>query len=234
MAGNIPHSGEDCKKKIPRYGEQCARGPVARLPKMGNNLKKLRLKAGWTHQVAGDRMGVSRGQFIKLERGERQLKEQWIMLAARAFNVPEQDVISDSPPVLIVGNVGAGSEAHFYEEGQGPFDEAPTIEGAGESTVAVEIQGNSLGPLFDRWLAYYDDLRTPPTHDLVGELCIVGLNDGRVLIKKIARARGNNHFDLWSNAEEPYVRRADQMGGQGSRDQAAITLTVSALSRSAL
>jgi transcriptional regulator with XRE-family HTH domain len=170
---------------------------------MGNNLKKLRLRAGWTHQEAADHIGVSRGQFIKLERGERQLKERYILLAAKAFNVPEQDVISDTPPVLIVGNVGAGSEAHFYEEGQGPFDEAPTIEGASESTVAVEIQGNSLGPLFDRWIAYYDDLRSPPTPDLVGHLCIVGLTDGRVLIKKIARARGNNHFDLWSNAEGP-------------------------------
>jgi len=40
-------------------------------------------------------MGVSRGQFIKLERGERGLTERTIALAAKAFGVPRAEVIED-------------------------------------------------------------------------------------------------------------------------------------------
>jgi len=70
-------------------------------------------------------MRISRGQFIKLERGERKLTERTIALAARAFGVSEADVIADRVTVPLVGFVGAGAEAHFYAQGQGPFDEVP-------------------------------------------------------------------------------------------------------------
>ncbi len=43
-------------------------------------------------------MGVSRGQFIKLERGERGLVERTIGLAAKAFGVPPSRIIGEAPP----------------------------------------------------------------------------------------------------------------------------------------
>jgi transcriptional regulator with XRE-family HTH domain len=170
---------------------------------MGNNLKSLRVKKGWTHEEAATEMGVSRGQFIKLERGERQLTAHYIQEAARAFGVSEAAVIQPPRSVPLVGFVGAGSEAHFYDDGQGPFDEVPAIEDATLSTVAVEIRGGSLGPMFDGWRAYYDDVRTPPTEDMFGELCVVAMPDGRVLVKKLMLGRTKQRFDLWSNFEPP-------------------------------
>ncbi len=68
--------------------------------------------------------------------------------------------------------------------------------------MAVEIRGNSLGELFDRWLVFYDDVRRPVTEDLIGKLCVVGLADGRVLIKKIGRST-NGLYDLLSEKEPP-------------------------------
>ncbi|XYD11553.1 helix-turn-helix transcriptional regulator [Methylobacterium sp. NMS12] len=62
---------------------------------MGNSLRALRTKRGWTHDQAASEMGVSRGQFIKLERGERGLTERTIALAAKAFGVPRAAVIDD-------------------------------------------------------------------------------------------------------------------------------------------
>jgi phage repressor protein C with HTH and peptisase S24 domain len=41
-------------------------------------------------------MGISRGHFIKLERGERKLNEHTIGLAARAFDVPPAEVVADT------------------------------------------------------------------------------------------------------------------------------------------
>jgi transcriptional regulator with XRE-family HTH domain len=61
---------------------------------MGNNLKFLRVSRKWTHDQAADAMGLSRSQFIKLERGERRMTERTIRAAAKAFNVSESDVLS--------------------------------------------------------------------------------------------------------------------------------------------
>ncbi len=109
------------------------------------------------------------------------------------------------PTVRVVGYVGAGAAAHFYAVAQGELDEVPAPEDASPETVAVEIRGNSLGELFDRWLLFYDTVHRPVTIDLIGHLCVVGLSDDRVLVKKIRRAISGRkgRFDLHSNFEEP-------------------------------
>jgi hypothetical protein len=110
---------------------------------------------------------------------------------------------STVPKVSVVGYVGAGSEAHFYEVAQGDLDEVEPPYGGIEDSVAVEIRGNSLGAIFNRWLVFYDDVRRPPTPDLVGELCVVGLPDGRVLIKQVQQSRTEGLFNLVSETEPP-------------------------------
>lgn len=47
-------------------------------------------------------MGVSKGQFIKLERGERRLTIDYINQAAKAFGVSSSEVIDDTPSVVPV------------------------------------------------------------------------------------------------------------------------------------
>jgi|SRR5215510_876445 len=108
-----------------------------------------------------------------------------------------------APKVPVAGYVGAGAEAHFYAVAQGDLDEVDAPEGSTKETVAVEIRGDSLGTFFDRWLVFYDDVRSPVTPDLVGKLCVVGLRDGRVLIKKLQRSRVHGQFNLVSQAEPP-------------------------------
>ncbi len=108
------------------------------------------------------------------------------------------------PKVAVVGYVGAGSSAHFYEVAQqGDLDEVVPPEGSTPSTVAVEIRGESLGSFFNRWLVFYVRVEHPLTPDLVGELCVVGLEDGRILIKQIQRGRNKNVFNLVSATEKP-------------------------------
>jgi hypothetical protein len=105
--------------------------------------------------------------------------------------------------VRVVGYVGAGAEAHLYAVAQGDLDEVDPPPGLTEDTVAVEIRGDSLGAFFNRWLVFYDDVRRPVTPDLIGELCIVGLEDGRILIKQIQRSKTEGLFNLISSTEKP-------------------------------
>jgi len=110
-----------------------------------------------------------------------------------------------APKVPVAGYVGAGAETHFYAVSQGGLDEIDAPEGSTPDTVAVEIRGDSLGTFFDRWLVFYDDVRREVTPDLLGKLCVVGLDDGRVLIKKLQRSRSHGLFNLVSQTEAPIL-----------------------------
>lgn len=66
------------------------------MPDMANALKTLREKRNWTHDEAAERMGVSRGHFIKLERGERNLNARTIDLAAKAFGVASTVILGEA------------------------------------------------------------------------------------------------------------------------------------------
>jgi hypothetical protein len=85
------------------------------------------------------------------------------------------------------------------------LDEVSAPDNATDTTVAVEVRGESLGALFDRWLVFYDDVQRPVTPDQINQLCVVGLADGRIMIKKIQRARGKGLFHLLSNTEGPIL-----------------------------
>jgi len=129
-------------------------------------------------------------------------------------DVRSEDVSAALPSALLPkmvklkGYVGAGSCAHFYDVADEDHEEVAAPMNASENTIAVEIRGKSLGPLFSNWLVFYDDVRRPVTPDLVGQICVVGLSDGRILVKEIRRnARGG--YRLLSNTSEPPIDNAN-------------------------
>lgn len=164
-----------------------------------------RARAGFaTAREAAERVGVSYNTYAQHENGTRGISRDKADLYSRAFGVDPSWLLygkrppSDRKTVPLVGFVGAGAEAHYYEPAD--LGEVDAPEGSTDKTVAAEIRGTSLGPLFESWLIFYDDVRSPVTPDLYGRLCIVGLLDGRVLVKKIRNA-GNGLYHLESNTE---------------------------------
>ena len=173
---------------------------------MANNLRHLRDGRGWPQAQAAVALGTTRNHYAKLEGGTRRLSDKWIKLASDAYGVDPGEVVTDRrASVPVAGYVGAGTEMHFYAEGQGSLDEAPAPEGVSAQTVAVEVKGLSLGPIFDGWRVYFDDRREPVTDDLIGRLCVVGLADGRILVKTLSRGRSNGAFDLHGQFGEPVL-----------------------------
>jgi hypothetical protein len=117
---------------------------------------------------------------------------------------PDDATPEDREGVPLLGYVRAGAEAYYYANNQGPLEWVPRPMESTKDTVAVQIQGDSLGSLFDQWLIYYDDVRAPVTPDLIGRLCVVGLMDDRVVVKKIKRSKTRGLYDLLSNeGKEP-------------------------------
>jgi transcriptional regulator with XRE-family HTH domain len=147
------------------------------------------------------RRSIDRAAVNKILLGKRDLSAEEMIAAAQITGAP----IPTVEDVPLVGYVGAGSEMHYYEAGQGGFDDVPGIPGATPDTVAVEIRGDSLGSFFDHWLVYYDRVERPITSGLVGKLCVVGVSDGRVLIKKVQRSKTAGLYHLLSQSGEPPI-----------------------------
>lgn len=108
--------------------------------------------------------------------------------------------------VPLVGFVRAGAEAVYLPLNESEWDRVPAPEGSTATTRALEIRGDSLGELFDRWLVYFNDEHRQITPDLVNKLCVLELEDGRTLVKKIKRT-GPDAYELLSNTEPP-IRNA--------------------------
>lgn len=186
----------------------------------GERLRIAREKRFKSARAAGKAMGIAVSTYGAHERAEAPggrdygpnealrygrffgVTPEWLLTGRKPFpsDEPEQP---PSRKVRVVGYVGAGAEAHLYAVAQGDLDEVDPPPGLTEDTVAVEIRGDSLGAFFNRWLVFYDDVRRPVTPDLIGELCIVGLEDGRILIKQIQRSKTEGLFNLISSTEKP-------------------------------
>ncbi|MBS0363700.1 MAG: helix-turn-helix transcriptional regulator [Proteobacteria bacterium] len=172
-------------------------------------LREWRLQRGLTLEGLAEAAGTSKSYVSQMESGSRPLNQRMLERFAIALGITPRQLVAENPrghtpkrQVRKIGYVGAGAEAHYYAHGElDDYVDAP--DDATESTVAVEVRGSSLGPVFERWLVYYDDVRAPVTPDLFGELCVIGLADDRVLVKQLKPSRTRGLFHLVSNSGEP-------------------------------
>jgi transcriptional regulator with XRE-family HTH domain len=98
---------------------------------------------------------------------------------------------------LLVGKVGAGGEIRRFTRNAvlarivAPFGpNAPN---------AVEINGNSQLPLQDGWLIFYGAERQGVSESCLGNLCVVQVKDGPMLLKTLHRGvrRGIYRLESW-------------------------------------
>lgn len=169
-------------------------------------LRKARKRAG--HASAADAaraLKIPYGTYSGHENSGRGIPRDQIVLYAKKFKVRGDWLLTgegrpDIDLVQIVGIAGAGPHGEVdFSVGQGELGQAPMPPGGNESTVAVEVRGNSMrGVAEDGWMVYYDDRKHPPTPDLLGELCVVGLAGGSVLVKTLAPGSRRNLYNLES------------------------------------
>jgi len=168
----------------------------AMLPGMGNMLKSLREERGWTHEKAAEEMGVSRSQFIKLERGERRLTSDYIAQAAQAFGVRPSEVIDDPDEnvVPLMGYIGAGAEImpEFEQVPPEGLDQINVPFPLPAEMIALEVRGDSMLPVYKdgHVIVVYKDQKRPLSA-FYGEEAAVRTGDGRRFLKTIMRGNGN-------------------------------------------
>jgi phage repressor protein C with HTH and peptisase S24 domain len=162
------------------------------------NMKAASLKAGLGETFVRDL--IVRGRVPTVDN---------LAKLADACGLPLTAFLGDEPSphkVRVVGFVGAGAETHLYGDGQGPFDWAPSPPDARPNTVAVRVRGTSMAGLIDDGsLLYYDMRSDPPTDDMNGTLCVIGLPDGRVVVKKLYKGGRRGRWNLISTNDAPML-----------------------------
>lgn len=173
-------------------------------------LKAWRQERGLTLDQVGEALGMTGQNYGKIERGGVELRETYLEPLADLYGIPKSalmqipghGIADTTETVPVVGYVSAGAELALYDQGQGPFDYVSPPRDSKPSTVAASVKGVSLGPLLDEALIFYDDVRSPVTADLHGKMCVVGLEDGRVVVKQLMPG-DSGRFHLLSNSSEP-------------------------------
>lgn len=182
----------------------------------GERLRIARERRGIaTAKEAADAMGVPVATYIQHENGVRGVRPDRAQQYANFYGVTPEWIVygtaesegGGEPPAVVplAGYVGAGAEAHFYASADEGLGEVAAPPDSTADTRAAEIRGESLGPLFDGWLVFFDDVRHPVTPDLIGQLCVVGLPNDKVLVKKLRQSRTPGLFHLLSNNEAPML-----------------------------
>lgn len=185
---------------------------TANMSPFAANLRAARKVKGWTLDRLAAEADTSKGYLSELERGIRPVPPgKFVDNLAAALDTTAAALTGETSDdrirrtVPIVGYVGAGAQAHFYATGDGELDRVEAPDYATEKTVAAAIRGESLGPLLEHFLVFWDDVRSPVTEDLYHQLCVVGLPDDRILVKMIKPAGAPGRFHLLSNNEGPML-----------------------------
>ncbi len=172
---------------------------------MGNNLKQLRQKRGWTMELAAHAMGLSTKGYEKIERGERRLTADRITRAAEIYQVPEVEVMGSRFPIRIVGQVARGGLVTYFSGSPEDFETAPRPEDATSFTVCLIVSdGDALpGVAEEDWLIYHDEERPGVPEEWVGALCLVRVAGGETRMRRIFHGREPGLYDLFGNGHEP-------------------------------
>ncbi|MEN6306014.1 MAG: helix-turn-helix domain-containing protein [Armatimonadia bacterium] len=168
-------------------------------------VRGLRRQLGVNQARFAEMLGVAQPTVSRWEKGAEPEIAHWDALRAlaTAYNyghIDERAVLT----VPLIGFVSAGAAVNLYAEGQGPLDEVEMPPGGSEHTVAVEVRGDSMtGVADDQYIIYYDDRRDAVHEGLYGKLCVVGLANNTVLVKKLAPGRQLGRYDLYSTSGAP-------------------------------
>lgn len=175
---------------------------------LAENIKRFRERAKLSQAALAKGVGVSQPTIAQLETGENKTTKH-IFKIARELRISPRDLDPELPATAgletkIIGYVGAGSEAHYYDGADEPDPEemAPMPSDGTPFTVAVQIRGTSLGAGFNQWLVYYDDdEKQVPSPAMLRRLCVVWLNNGKVLVKWVHPGSRKGLYHLHSVTE---------------------------------
>lgn len=156
-------------------------------PDEARRLEQARIARGFsTAKAAATYFGWSYGTYAQHENGTRGIGRA-VRDYAKAFRtsagwIQHGSGDGPSPGVPLKGYIGAGGAVEALSFGEDDTVDAPAERTP--DTVAAKVKGNSMYPLFrDGWLIYWSKLLPPG--ELMNDVCVVQLEDDRIMVKTI-------------------------------------------------
>lgn len=166
---------------------------------MGSNLRLARDVSGLSQEALAELVGTTQVQIGRLEAGKRKLTKEWAERLAPHLKVTPAYLLNVDGMTSVVGYVGAGGYAEYLEGAD--LGQAPRPPGFSANGVALQVRGDSMpGVAEDNWLIYYDERFDAPSDDMLGQLCVIQITDGPVLVKRLYRGGLPGTFDLVSTS----------------------------------
>lgn len=175
-------------------------------------LRQARLDRGYeTAASAADAHGWSRNTYASNENGNAPFSYRRAKEYAAAFGVSPEWLYDAAGPMQaaseagwtpILGRVGANPDGTvLFAHGQDPAELAPIPPGGAERARALKVVGHSMRGLADDGaLIYFEDQRTAPTPDMLGQVVILETDTDEVLVKRLLRGSRPGLYDLESIA----------------------------------
>lgn len=175
-------------------------------------LRQARQERGFeTAAAAAETFGWNRNTYFANENGNAAFSYRRAKDYAVAFAVRPEWLYDASGPmkpaaqvglVPIIGDVGADPDGVvLLATGQAGGDLVPLPPGGGDQAVALRVAGHSMPGLADDGaLIYFENQRTPPTPDMLGQIVVVELDTDEVLVKRLLRGSKSGRYDLESLA----------------------------------
>ena len=125
-------------------------------------------------------------------------------LQQQNMDAPAGRLVSGNKETLVrvMGRVGANPDGTvLMATGQDAWDLTPIPPGGTENAVALQVSGHSMRGLADDGaLIYFEDQRTPPSPDMLGQIVVVEIDTDEVLVKRLLRGGEPGRYDLESLA----------------------------------
>lgn len=183
---------------------------------LADRIKLLRQARGETQAEFGFVVGATQATVARWEGGSAP-KHDALVTLARLAGVSVEDFLNTSmrsenlSEVQIVGYVGAGAAIYPFDDmahgdGFGTVERPPFVKG---KAVAVEVRGDSLIPVAeDGWRLIYAGEQTILEDEVLNNLCVVKLTDGRTLVKRVIRGSKPRRYHLVST-NAPLIEDAE-------------------------
>lgn len=161
-------------------------------------IRAILKQPGWTQQRVADVIEVAQSTVNRWLKGGTEPEGANRDAIAKLY----RDVLDGeaTPKVALKGKVGAGQAIYALEVGDEDLVDAPP--NPSPSTVAVEVSGPSMLPVFfDGWLLYYS--RQLPPGEMVNKIGVAQLADGRLLVKTLRPGLSPGLWTLLSANADP-------------------------------
>lgn len=174
---------------------------------MTNRIRALRQERGYSMQDLAGKIGTSRSQIDKLEKGERRLTLEWMQRLAKGLGCNVNDIFagsdqkSESPALMpgaiplppqslqkdlpVIGSARGGIHGFFFDNGRvNEYVVRAVNLTSVPNAFAVYVVGDAMEPRFFAGELLYINPNRPLSKDC---FVVVEMQDGQGLVKQFVR-----------------------------------------------